>query len=119
VSETQDDSAGNIGNVGRKNNGIGTQANLPIEEMGKDWMNWESANKKQLLQIAISEDCDIDYKYEAVRELQSRWSQDMLTDVVIMYGKGYMPKEIAEFLGVKAEQIGGIISKYQLRRVGA
>ncbi|WP_226085664.1 hypothetical protein [Mesobacillus sp. S13] len=80
-------------------------------------MNWESANKQQLLQIALSEDCDFSYKYEALRELQSRWTQDMLTDVVVMYGKGYMPREIAEYLGVKAEQIGGIISKYGLRRV--
>lgn len=80
-------------------------------------MNWESANKRQLLQIALSEDCDFSYKYEALRELQSRWTQDMLTDVVVMYGKGYMPREIAEYLGVKAEQIGGIISKYGLRRV--
>lgn len=82
-------------------------------------MKWELANKQQLLQIAISEDCDIESKYEAVRELQSRWSQDMLTDVVVMYGKGYMPKEIAEFLGVSVQQIGGVISRYQLRRVGA
>ncbi|MCM3665529.1 hypothetical protein M3204_14015 [Mesobacillus subterraneus] len=82
-------------------------------------MRWELANKQQLLQIAISEDCELDNKYEAARELQSRWSQDMLTDVVIMFGKGYMPKEIAEFLGVSVQQIGGVISKYQLRRVGA
>lgn len=79
-------------------------------------MNWASANKQQLLQIAISEDCDFSYKYEAVRELQSRWSQDMLTDVVIMYGKGYMPKEIAEYLGVSSELIGGVITKYGLKK---
>lgn len=80
-------------------------------------MKWASANKQQLLHIALSEHCELDLKYEAIRELQSRWSQDMLTDVVVMYGKGYMPKDIADYLGVKAEQIGGIISKYRLRRV--
>jgi hypothetical protein len=79
-------------------------------------MKWELANKQQLLQIAISEDCELDSKYEAVRELQSRWSQDMLTDVVIMFGKGYMPKEIAEFLGVSVELIGGVISRYGLKK---
>lgn len=79
-------------------------------------MRWELANKQQLLQIAMSEDCDIDSKYEAVRELQSRWSQDMLTDVVIMYGKGYMPKEIAEFLGVSSALISGVVAKYGLKK---
>jgi len=32
----------------------------------------ENATKKELLQIALHENCDIDYKYAAVRELQRR-----------------------------------------------
>lgn len=79
-------------------------------------MNWASATKEQLLHIALSEDCELDSKYEAVRELQSRWSQDMLTDVVIMYGKGYLPKEIADYLGVPSALISGVISKYGLKK---
>lgn len=80
-------------------------------------MNWEKATKKQLLQIAIFEDCDNDLKFEAVREMQCRWSQDMLTDVVLMYGKGYLPEEIAEHLGTSTQVICGVISKYRLKKV--
>lgn len=79
----------------------------------------EFATKQQLLQIALFEDCEIDLKYEATRELQMRWNNDMLTEVVIMYGKGYSPKEIANYLGVSHQMIGGIISKYNLRRAKA
>ena len=79
-------------------------------------MDWASASKQQLLQIALSEDCDFSYKYEAVREIQGRWSQDMLTDVVIMYGKGYRPKEIAEYLGVSVHRVGYIIARYGLKK---
>lgn len=79
-------------------------------------MKWEKASKPQLLQIALNEDCPLEFKYQACSELQMRWNNDMLTDVVIMYGKGYSPKEIAEYLGISCEMVGGIISKYDLRR---
>lgn len=55
-------------------------------------MNWSIANKQQLLQIAMNENCELESKYESVRELQLRWTQDMLTDVVIMYGRGMHAK---------------------------
>jgi hypothetical protein len=79
-------------------------------------MDWHKATKVQLLHLALEEDCPLDYKYKACAELQMRWNNDMLTDVVIMYGKGYSPKEIADYLGISCEMIGGIISKYNLRR---
>lgn len=79
-------------------------------------MDFSKANKKQLLQIALYEPCPIEFKYRACSELQIRWTEDMLTEVVIMYGKGYKPKEIADYLGVSLEQVGGIVSKYNLRR---
>lgn len=80
-------------------------------------MNWDKANKNQLLQIALSESCSIDFKYRACSELQVRWSEDMLTDVVVMYGKGNTPTEIADYLGVRRSVVRGIISHYNLRRV--
>jgi hypothetical protein len=79
-------------------------------------MDYSKATKQQLLQIAIDEHCPVEFKYRACSELQMRWTEDMLTEVVIMYGKGYKPKEIAEYLGVSREMIGGIVSKYNLKR---
>lgn len=35
-------------------------------------MNFESATKEELLQIALYEDCDIRYKYKACKELCKR-----------------------------------------------
>lgn len=82
-------------------------------------MKWHLANKQQLVQIALHEVCPVDYKYRAASELQTRWSEDMLTDIVLFYGRGFSPLEIAEYLGIRVEVVGGIISKYKLRRVGA
>jgi replication fork clamp-binding protein CrfC len=80
-------------------------------------MKWESATKHQLLQIALHEDCSIDNKYRATSELQMRWNAEMLPDVVRLYGKGSSASDIAEYLGIKVEMVGGMISKYGLRRV--
>lgn len=80
-------------------------------------MKWHKATKQQLLQIALNEDCPIDFKYKACYELQMRWNNNMLTDVVVMYGKGYSPTEIAEYLGIGTQTVSGMISKYNLRRV--
>jgi DNA-directed RNA polymerase specialized sigma24 family protein len=79
-------------------------------------MKWHLANKQQLLQIALNEACPNDFKFRACSELQTRWSEDMLTDIVLCYGRGLSPLEIAEYLGIKVELVGGIISKYGLRR---
>lgn len=80
-------------------------------------MKWHTANKQQLLQIALNESCPNDYKFRACSEMQTRWSEDMLTDVVLFYGRGFSALEIAEYLGIRVELVGGIISKYKLRRV--
>jgi hypothetical protein len=82
-------------------------------------MKWHLANKHQLLQIALNEGCPVDFKYRAASELQTRWSEDMLTDIVLFYGRGFSSLEIADYLGIRVELVGGIISKYRLRRVGA
>jgi hypothetical protein len=36
----------------------------------------ENATRKELLQIALHENCDIDYKYAAIRELQRRQKRE-------------------------------------------
>jgi hypothetical protein len=79
-------------------------------------LRWHKATKVHLLQIALKEDCPLDYKYKACSELQMRWNNDMLTDVVIMVGRGCSGLEIADYLGIDVETVGGIISKYKLRR---
>ena len=65
-------------------------------------MNYmEDATRKQLLQIALYEDCPIDYKYAACRELQIRqWQDWMITDMVLMWSKGWRTVDIAAELGV-------------------
>jgi hypothetical protein len=40
-------------------------------------MHFEDALKTQLLQICLYEDCELEYKYAAARELQLRqWRED-------------------------------------------
>lgn len=70
-------------------------------------VNWETATKKQLLQIALHEDCELEYKYTACRELQLRyqWIEEMTTELVLLYGKGYTPLFIATELGVEEHVI--------------
>jgi hypothetical protein len=79
-------------------------------------LNWDKATKPQLLQIALNENCPLHYKYQACSEMQMRWNNHMLTDVVRMFGKGSSALEIAEYLGISVNTVGGIISKYKLRR---
>ena len=64
-------------------------------------MEYQDATKKQLLQIALHEDCSLDDKYEVCRELQMRqWHDDYLTDLVRLWGKGYTLFSIAIELGL-------------------
>lgn len=67
-----------------------------------------NANKQELLTIALHEDCDFDYKYEALRELEYRknmnkWKDEMLTELVVLYGKGYSIYDIADEQNVSKE----------------
>lgn len=80
------------------------------------------ANKQELLTIALYEDCDFDYKYEALRELEYRknmnkWKDEMLTELVVLYGKGYSIYEIADELGVSEGTVRYRINKHKLKRV--
>lgn len=76
----------------------------------------EDATKEQLLTIALYEDCELDYKYAACRELQLRkWHDDMLTDLVRLWGKGYTAFDIAIELGVSENTVIYQLRKYGLR----
>lgn len=81
-----------------------------------------TASKQELLTIALYEDCDFDYKYEALRELEYRkyknkWKNEMLTDLVLLYGKGYSIYDIAEELRVSEGTVRYHINKYRIKRV--
>jgi hypothetical protein len=85
-------------------------------------MHFEDALKTQLLQICLYEDCPIEYKYAAARELQLRqWRDEYLTDLVRLWGKGYSSFEIAVELGLDEPLVKRKLVKYGLykRRVGA
>lgn len=44
---------------------------------------FENATKQQLLTICLYEDCPLEYKYEAARELQiKQWREEYLTDLI-------------------------------------
>jgi transposase-like protein len=79
-------------------------------------MNFEKATKQQLLTIALYEDCSVDLKYEACRELQMRWNKDMLIDLVRLYGQGKEVWEIAEYLGISESVVKEKILSYRLYR---
>lgn len=78
-------------------------------------MYYEDATRKQLLQIALHEDCSIDDKYEAVRELQLRqFTDDMLPDLVKLWGAGLSTFEIGIELGIPQSTVIGRLQKYNL-----
>ncbi|WP_108669534.1 hypothetical protein [Peribacillus acanthi] len=79
-------------------------------------MNWNEATKSQLLTIALHDNCPVDHKYRAVQELQMRWNQDMLLDLVRMYGQGKEVWEIAEYLGISESDVAASIKDYKLYR---
>jgi len=75
----------------------------------------EDASKKQLLTIALHEDCELDLKYAACRELQIRqWQDYMLTDLVRLWGKGYTIFEISIELGVSETTVKTNLRKHGL-----
>jgi len=78
-------------------------------------MYYEDATRKQLLQIALHEDCSIDDKYEAVRELQLRqFTDDMLPDLVKLWGAGLSTFEVGIELGIPQSTVIGRLQKYNL-----
>jgi hypothetical protein len=79
-------------------------------------MNLSTATKEQLYEIATDDLTPLSYRYEAARELQSRrFDSDMLIDLVRMWPT-HTGEEIAEYLGLPLEVVGGIASKYGLKR---
>jgi hypothetical protein len=76
--------------------------------------HFEDATREQLLTIALYEDCPLDYKYAACRELELRkWREDMLTDLVRLWAKGYTAFQIAIELGIEENAV-----KWQLEKHG-
>ncbi|MBW3114206.1 hypothetical protein KYJ26_20270 [Bacillus sp. MCCB 382] len=80
-------------------------------------MDFESATKRQLLQIAINEECSLADKYAACREMQIRqWKETMLEDLVLLYGRGFSPFAVSIELGVDEYTVRNKIKQYGLRR---
>jgi len=83
-------------------------------------VNFEDATRKQLLQIALHEECDIDYKWQAVAELEYRkWHDDMLPTLLKLWGAGLSAFDIAIELDLPESTIKGKLQQYGLfgRRV--
>lgn len=76
----------------------------------------EDATKEQLLTIALYEDCELELKYAACRELELRkFREEMLTDLVRLWGKGYTVFDISIELGVSENTVIYQLRKYGLR----
>jgi ATP/maltotriose-dependent transcriptional regulator MalT len=78
---------------------------------------FEDATKEQLITICLYEDCPLEYKYEAARELEIRkWREEMLTDLVRLWAKGYSTFDIAIELGVDENTVKWQLQKHGLYR---
>ena len=83
-------------------------------------LEWDAATKRQLLHIAMKEDCSLDDKYAALRELQIReWKDTMIQELVTLFGRGMSPFQIAIELGIEKYTVMKKIKEYGLRRQGA
>lgn len=74
-------------------------------------MNFQSANKNQLLTIAFDENNSLEDRYEVVKELESRkvqkhWKDYMISSLVLMWARGASITEIAKELRVNPGQVG-------------
>jgi hypothetical protein len=80
-------------------------------------IHFDSATKRQLLHIAFEEDCSLDDKYQAVKELQLRqWNDSMLSDLVLLYGRGMSLFHISVEIGVDKYVIQNKVNQYGLKR---
>ena len=78
---------------------------------------FEDATRQQLLTIALYDDCSLDDKYEAVRELQMRqWNDDLLPQLVSLWGRGYTIFDISIELGLPENTVKAQLYKYDLYR---
>ena len=83
-------------------------------------IHFDDANEHQLRHIIYYEDCSLDYKYAAARELQLRsFRDDMLPDLIRLWGQGWSSFDIAIELGVPMNRVQWQLQKYDLygRRV--
>lgn len=75
--------------------------------------HFDSATKKQLLQIALHEDCPLEYKYAAARELQLKtWGAHFLQRLIQLWGEGQTVPQIADKFGVEEWEIKKQLLKY-------
>ena len=78
-------------------------------------MYFEDASKEQLIQICLWEDCPIDYKFEAARELQMRqWHDDYLISLIRLWGEGKSSFQIAIELGIEKNAVEWQLQKHDL-----
>lgn len=80
-------------------------------------IDFENANKTQLLQIALDENCSLDDKYQACVELQlKRWDGAFLYKLVKYWGNGMSEIEVADKLGVEVWEVHDKLRDYGLFR---
>lgn len=82
-------------------------------------LDWNSATREQLLQIAIHEDCEIDYKYKACSILQYQRhlnKADYLQEIVYLFSKGLRVPEISKVLSISHPHVEKIINQKELWR---
>jgi hypothetical protein len=78
-------------------------------------MNFDEATKRQLITICLYEDCSLDDKYLAARELQLKnWGSAFLQKLVKYWGMGLSDVQIAEKFGVEDWEIHKQLQKYNL-----
>lgn len=66
----------------------------------------ERATKKQLLQIALYEPCELDVKFAAVRELQERYlDEEVRADMLYRLGIGTSIEQVAKENGLTNLQV--------------
>lgn len=78
-------------------------------------MDFMDATKKQLLTICLFEDCPLEYKYQAIRELQLKnWGPTFLQKLLKYWGMGLTEEQIAERFGVEVWEVNDQLQKYNL-----
>lgn len=78
-------------------------------------MNYDEATKKQLLTICLFEDCPLEMKYAAARELQLKnWGPTFLQRLLKLWGMGFSETQIADKFGVEIWEIKKQLLKYNL-----